>query len=560
MQFDSADRLREHRILYGTNGLFVDSQYCSNCGKIFWTRGHARSALDQLLKKGIATVEETAHVSRGERNALDFYMSWRNINGEDIRVSKLAIMLCSIIGNEWLQITDASIGRARDGRKPFTTTIVLNPDTPDEVMAKALSSIAEEGARWGECYCPCCRTKVDTREYLSKKENEQKAYSVCQEISKEYVSNSKSITADFDAMDNSKKVNAQVFLTHLLNLEKDIHFLEGVLANAIRKQRESFQQKETFTNMIEKIQKAREERNRSAWSERMKAIENEISDIPERIPLLDENVIDVKIQSPVPRVPVLKKLGLFKRAQIQAENDALMQDYHQKKERYQMEYQQAVEKEKQRIRKQNEELMAQRLKEEQRLQKVLENLSVESSIVPERKAVPNPYISLHQWNESEVQTIKDKISELCVARAKLLRMNVVHPKYWDIIALSTILEYFVVGRCTELTGTDGAYNLYENEIRANRIITQLDNVIDSLDQIKKMQYRTYEVMKDIQDGTKAISEKLDIAVSSLTKISEDTGAIRETAELIAYNTEKTAHYAKINANLTDALGYLVALN
>ena len=40
--------------------------------------------------------------------------------------------------------------------------------------------------------------------------------------------------------------------------------------------------------------------------------------------------------------------------------------------------------------------------------------------------------------------------------------------------------------------------------------------------------------------------------SYMSKIADNT-------EVIAYNTEKTAYYAKKNAELTNALGFLVAL-
>ena len=48
------------------------------------------------------------------------------------------------------------------------------------------------------------------------------------------------------------------------------------------------------------------------------------------------------------------------------------------------------------------------------------------------------------------------------------------------IAIASFYEYLMAGRCTSLEGTGGAYNLYENEIRMNQIISQLDTVITSL--------------------------------------------------------------------------------
>lgn len=63
--------------------------------------------------------------------------------------------------------------------------------------------------------------------------------------------------------------------------------------------------------------------------------------------------------------------------------------------------------------------------------------------------------------------------------------GIIFPKYRNLIAISSIYEYFESGRCNTLTGHEGAYNIYENEIRLNRIIVQLDIVIDKLERNKK---------------------------------------------------------------------------
>ena len=145
------------------------------------------------------------------------------------------------------------------------------------------------------------------------------------------------------------------------------------------------------------------------------------------------------------------------------------------------------------------------------------------------------------------------------ARQELAGLKLIHPKYQNLLALATIAEYFETGRCTTLAGPDGAYNLYESELRANRIIAQLDQVLDSLESIKQNQYTAYCMLSQISRETAAISSQLTTAITSIDAISQHTAAIAETNELIAYNTAKTAHYSRINAELTDALGFMVAL-
>lgn len=52
-------------------------------------------------------------------------------------------------------------------------------------------------------------------------------------------------------------------------------------------------------------------------------------------------------------------------------------------------------------------------------------------------------------------------------------------------------EYLASGRCYSLEGHEGAYNIYENELRQNTIINQLDGITSKLDSIKSNQYLLY---------------------------------------------------------------------
>ena len=72
--------------------------------------------------------------------------------------------------------------------------------------------------------------------------------------------------------------------------------------------------------------------------------------------------------------------------------------------------------------------------------------------------------------------------------SKLYALNVIHPKYRSLVPVSMFCEYVETGRCSELTGHEGAYNIYEAELRQNVIIDQLDSIKDKLDDVKKNQY------------------------------------------------------------------------
>ena len=85
---------------------------------------------------------------------------------------------------------------------------------------------------------------------------------------------------------------------------------------------------------------------------------------------------------------------------------------------------------------------------------------------------------------------------------------------------------------------DGAYNLYENELRQNIIIEKLDVIINSLEQIKANQYLLYEA---IQEANQALLDITDMA---------------EKVSNIESNTALTAYNSKVIADNTKVLSYI----
>lgn len=128
----------------------------------------------------------------------------------------------------------------------------------------------------------------------------------------------------------------------------------------------------------------------------------------------------------------------------------------------------------------------------------------------------------------------------------LYTMDWLYPKYRTLPAVTTIYEYFLSGRCTELTGPDGAYNLYESELRQNIIIEKLENIEKKLDQIQQNQFLLYTEMKRANQ----ISQE----------IAQDTKAILSQTKEIAWNTKCTAYFSEVTAKNTEAIKILTFLN
>lgn len=120
--------------------------------------------------------------------------------------------------------------------------------------------------------------------------------------------------------------------------------------------------------------------------------------------------------------------------------------------------------------------------------------------------------------------------------------GIIYRKYCTLPALTSIYEYFITGRCTELTGPHGAYNLYEDELRKDTVISQLNTVIENLEQIKQNQYLLYQQVKAIQENTSAIASELrqikgyTVAIAQLTVLNAYYAALNER------NTRITMYY------------------
>lgn len=103
---------------------------------------------------------------------------------------------------------------------------------------------------------------------------------------------------------------------------------------------------------------------------------------------------------------------------------------------------------------------------------------------------------------------EEAVSKLEKALSDLYAENVIFPKYRNLVAITAINEYLESGRCDKLEGADGAYNLYEMELRQNIIIGQLSNIIDNLEAIRNNQYSLYVELKRANETVEEIVSEM----------------------------------------------------
>lgn len=137
-----------------------------------------------------------------------------------------------------------------------------------------------------------------------------------------------------------------------------------------------------------------------------------------------------------------------------------------------------------------------------------------------------------------LQQIVAARNTLAATRQLLLQyysQDVIFPKYRNLVAVSMLYEYISSGRCSQLEGHEGAYNLYEQEIRMNLILSKLDDVLAHLSRIEGNQH---ELARAIRDGN-AKANQIDQSIQTVER-----------------NTAVTAYYSGMAAANTTYLAWI----
>lgn len=133
------------------------------------------------------------------------------------------------------------------------------------------------------------------------------------------------------------------------------------------------------------------------------------------------------------------------------------------------------------------------------------------------------------------QEVFPKIEEATNLLDKLYSMNIIHPKYRNFVAVAQFLEYLDTGRCTELEGPNGAYNLYETELRANIIIDKLDDIATQLSAYNQN-------MSTLISAISHTNRLLDDMSGCLNEIKANTALTAYNSQVAAFNTELMRRY------------------
>ena len=147
--------------------------------------------------------------------------------------------------------------------------------------------------------------------------------------------------------------------------------------------------------------------------------------------------------------------------------------------------------------------------------------------------------------DTAIDELDKKCEELKLQRSQLYAMNVLHPSFQNMIAANQIREYLEMGICDELEGTNGAYALYMQDVRANRICKSIDDLRQTVQEgFNEMKGKMSAIMAELR-RTNANIDALNTSINS--GFSDMQRAISEGQK--AFNAGQ-------QAGLNEANGYL----
>ena len=151
-------------------------------------------------------------------------------------------------------------------------------------------------------------------------------------------------------------------------------------------------------------------------------------------------------------------------------------------------------------------------------------------------------IERHRCDRAEdlVDLFKEQADQINAILNKYYNMDVIFPKYRNISAISSFYEYFETGRCTELSGSDGAYNLYESEKTMGHIVNAVDSIAnitaEALNMMKENQYYFYNELHDINYRLSVFNEQLDAFLGDYTKTNDYFLQIADNTKALTYDS------------------------
>ena len=158
------------------------------------------------------------------------------------------------------------------------------------------------------------------------------------------------------------------------------------------------------------------------------------------------------------------------------------------------------------------------------------------------KVMEDQYLHLLNWEYAAKQSLLKTIVDL----GKVYSCDIVYPKYRNFIAMCTMYEYFDSHRCDTLTGHEGAYNIYENELRLNTIVGMIEQLNSRMDVIENNQHVLAEAIRDTNYQLSSLSNQVEQVQLTAASAEYSAKVAAENSRYIA--CLETMRYIRENSN------------
>ena len=131
--------------------------------------------------------------------------------------------------------------------------------------------------------------------------------------------------------------------------------------------------------------------------------------------------------------------------------------------------------------------------------------------------------------------------------------HVLDPEYQDLVPVTTMYGYFKDNRCQELTGHNGAYSLYEKELKAQTITGDLEELLNRTNNLADAQ-------KDILSQVGKVNGKTEALIDSVDRVNAKNMAAnpngKELAKKLEHSRDLETYYGEIRKGMLENLEYI----
>ena len=190
--------------------------------------------------------------------------------------------------------------------------------------------------------------------------------------------------------------------------------------------------------------------------------------------------------------------------------------------------------------------------------------SFNSDLLRQKKNEYNAYVSkteaerapIIEMYRTEKRQVKANIEKLENTLRELYSMRIngvlcLHPNYQGLIPVSIIYGYFDTGRCTQLQGHEGAYNLYEDEKMKGMIISKLDYVSNQLDRLNGTMSYVADTLDECNRRLMNLEDSGNDLANQIGRLNKNVnslnGNMTNRMGAIEANTANAAYYSEVSA-------------